>query len=206
MAKLLIIFGNKTADEILAVAKSQYQNEFDRIEKYFFETKANFDQYLEKVRLSFHDIYFNIGIVDFAVREKVRATASSSKLKAFSIIHRSAVISSTSSIGAGCFIAPHVVVSENARLEKHCIIHFHATIGHDCYLGKSCRVLPGARISGNVTVGENVLIGSNSVLFQNISVGDRTMIDALTYVRNDVDSDMLVYSRTSTCIPQIETR
>jgi carbonic anhydrase/acetyltransferase-like protein (isoleucine patch superfamily) len=54
---------------------------------------------------------------------------------------------------------------------------------------------PGARVSGNCKIGERSLIGSNSFVYQNVKVGKDCLIDALTYLHEDVPDKMVVSSR-----------
>ncbi len=80
-------------------------------------------------------------------------------------------------------------------LEDHVIVNLNATIGHHALVQKHSIVLPGARVSGHVKIGEGVLLGANSFVYQGVAVGSHTMVDALTYIRNDVLPNMICSSR-----------
>ena len=98
-------------------------------------------------------------------------------------------------MGAGCFLGPLATVSVDAIIGDHTILHIHCSIGHDSILGRHCSILPGARVSGDVTLGEGVLIGSNAFIFQGSRVGDHTHVDALTYVRGEIQDRQIVSVR-----------
>lgn len=204
MSTLLIVFGDKTADEILPIAREQHADQFDEITKTFFDEQTVSDTKLKEMMDRHDAIHFIIGVVDTGLRKRIQEFAEEAGLVPFTVVHRSAEIAASAKIGAGCFIAQQAVVSVNAVIGDFSIIHIHASIGHDSRLGTHCTVLPGARISGEVTLGDGVLVGSNSFVFQKVTVGQDTQIDALTYVRNDLPAGTLASSRLSKPVRRLD--
>lgn len=195
MKRSLIVFGDKTADEIVSAANESCADQFDSIRKFIFhdqiENDADFRSFIEHSS----EIDYIIGMIDIRLKPKVREFAEEKKLTPVSIIHPTAYVAPSATIGKGTFIAPQAVVSVNAKIDDHSIIHIHSSIGHDCQIGQYCAVLPGARISGNVTLEDSVMIGSGAFVYQGVHIGRRAQVDALTYVRNDVADKQLISCR-----------
>lgn len=204
--KLLIVFGDKTADEILPIAKSQYSNDFVDIEKQYFDDQTWDDPVFKKMVESHDAIYFIIGVVETQLRMKIQKLSEQSGFVPFSVIHRTADIAATAKIGAGCFVGPQAVISENAVVGDFSIVHIHASLGHDSVCGKHCAILPGARVSGEANMGDGVLVGTNSAIFQKVRIGDYTQVDAMTYVHVDVPEEHLVSSRLPKPIRRLNFR
>ena len=197
MSKLLIIFGDNTADEIHAVARQFHTEQFDQITKLYYSTYLDLDEKAQKYQQAFTEVFFCIGVVENALRKQIKKIALNNKFIPFTIIHPTATVADSADIGAGCFVAPQAIISIRAVVGDYSIIHFHSSVGHDATLGENVTTLPGARISGEVILGDDVLIGSNAFVFQGVSIGDRTQVDALTYVKHDVPDDMLVSCRVT---------
>jgi len=197
MSRLLIVFGDKTADEILPIAQQRYSEQFDEFRKYFFDPSRDHDKELTELARSNHSVHFVVGVVDIRLRVKIQQTAIKAGFEPFTVIHRSADIAESATIGRGCFVGPQAVISVNATVGDFSIVHIHSSIGHNSRLGKGSTVLPGARISGDVTLGDEVLVGSNAFVYQGVTVGAGSQIDALTYVRDDLPSGMLASCRLS---------
>jgi len=184
--RLLVVFGRRTADEILSTAKLAYGDYFDNLITHYFDDSAPKELQLSDVPVDFDERYFCVGVVDYQLRVIIENSAISHGLIPFTIMHPTAVVDKTARIGAGCFIGPLAVVSIGANIGDHSILHIHCSVGHDSIIGRHCAVLPGARISGDVTLGDGVLIGSNAFVYQGSRVGDYTQVDALTYVRGEI--------------------
>lgn len=193
--RLLIIFGKRTADEILSAARLADDGYFDSMQSYFFEDELLDDQRLTRIPAGFNEIHYCIGATDYKLRASIEASASARGWIPYTVIHPTAVIDVSAKIGSGCFIGPLATVSIDAVVEDHSIIHLQSSIGHDSRVGSHCTVLPGARISGNVSLGDGVLIGSNAFIFQGSQVGAHTQVDALTYVRGEIPPWHLVSIR-----------
>lgn len=184
--RALIIFGHKTASEVLSAAKLGYQENFDSIRTFVYQEDLSKNDEFTSILNSFHDIFFIAAIIDFKLKPDVVEFAKTLNLKPFSIIHPTAFIDESARIGEGVFVGPQSVISANASIGNHSVIHIHSSIGHDARIGDYCAILPGARISGDVIVQDSALIGSNSFVYQGTCVGRNARVDALTYVKEDV--------------------
>ncbi len=196
MTRALIVFGTDTADEIVGAAQDSCANEFDVIKTFRFDDSL--DQDPDFLATIANSIYCNfiVGITDVRLKPRVVEFASANGLKPFSVIHPTAYVAPSATIGDGTFVAPQAVVSVNAKVGSHSIIHFHSSVGHDSQIAEYCAILPGARISGNVTLAEGVVVGSGAFVFQGVHIGRRSQIDALTYVRHDVEPNRTVSCRS----------
>ena len=201
--KLLIVFGDKTADEILPIAESQYPSDFGCIAKQYFDDQTWDDSSFNDLVNAHDEVYFIIGVVDTQLRIRIQELSEKSGFLPFTVIHESADIAPSARIGAGCFVGPQAVVSVNAEIGDFSIIHMHSSIGHDSVLGKHCAILPGARISGEARLGNGVLVGTNSAVVQKVSIGDYAQVDAMTYVHSDILDAHLVSCRLKKPVPRL---
>ena len=193
--RLLVIFGKRTADEILSAARLAHGSYFDSLQSYVFEDELPDEQRLMRIPGGFDEVHYCIGATDYSLRTAIEATATARGWIPYTVIHPTAVVDVSARIGRGCFIGPLATVSIEVVVEDHSIIHLQSSIGHDSRIGRHCAVLPGARISGNVSLGDGVLIGSNAFVFQGSQVGAHTQVDALTYVRGKIPPWHLVSMR-----------
>ena len=183
--RLLVVFGNRTAEEILAALRLCGDSEFDSAIRYFFEDDLPDDERLAGVPTGFDTYHYCIGVLDHSIRREIETSMNRRGWVPHTVIHPSAVIDESAKIGGGCFIGAMAAVSIDAVIGEHSIIHMQSTVGHDSVVGRHCAVLPGARISGQVTLGDAVLVGSNAFVYQGSRIGDHAQIDAMTYVRGD---------------------
>ena len=192
---LLIVFGDKTASEIIAVAKVHCATEFAEIRQVFYTDQTFESSDFNDMVADFDTVCYILGVVDPGLRAKIQAQSESAGFRPYSVIHPTAEIDGSATVGEGCYIAQFAVVSVNAIVGDHSIVHLHASIGHDAVLGAHCAILPGARICGEVTMGAGVLVGTNSAVHQQVNIGDLVQIDAMTYVFCDVPDKHLVSTR-----------
>ncbi len=190
MNKILIIIGGDTAAEIEPVAQQYYGDKFNCITRHYFSQASA--EALQNWKNEFDQVFYCMGIVDSQLSAKVVRIARELGISPFTIIHPSASIAASATVGEGCFIAQQAVISVHVEIGNHSIVHFHSSIGHHTKLGSEVKILPGARISGNVRIGDRVLVGSNAFVLQSISIGEGSKIDALSYVRHDLEPNMLV--------------
>lgn len=195
MTRILIVFGNQTADEIVAAAQDARAQDFDSIRKFVYHDQIENDSDFAELLESKSEISYITGMIDVRLKPKVVEFATKMKMKPVSVVHPTAYVAASVVIGEGTFVAPQAVIAVNAKVGAHSIIHFHCSIGHDCQIGDYCAVLPGARISGNVTLNDCVMVGSGAFVYQGVNVGYRVQIDALTYVRDDVSAKRIVSCR-----------
>jgi UDP-3-O-[3-hydroxymyristoyl] glucosamine N-acyltransferase len=198
MERVLIIFGEHTADEVRSAAE-RFANctgdpPWSRIEKcYFDHNKAT--EIVRDIGIKYPSAFYHVGIADNVMRREAALAAESIGLTPLSIIDPGAFVDPTAKIEPGCFVAAHSVISAEARLARHCLVHFNATVGHNTTVGEFSSVLPGARLSGFVQTGSGVMIGSNAFVFQGVKVGNDAKVDALTYVRVDVPERRVISGR-----------
>jgi acyl-[acyl carrier protein]--UDP-N-acetylglucosamine O-acyltransferase len=196
MLKRLIIFGDRTAAEIEAVAREIHSDIFAGIHRCFVDlSDAELEVADELIQNSGEQIYYMIGVLELGLRLNIERACRDKNFQPWTIVHPTAYVAPSASIGPGCFIAPLTAIGLEAVVGEHSLVHFHASIGHNVVLGKHCAVLPGARISGHVECGQGVLVGSNAFVFQGTKVGERAKIDAMTYVRRDVAAGSIVSVR-----------
>ncbi len=201
---ILIIFGDKTAEEVLEAAKLGYGDQFDEIRKLYFERESFLSQHLPDISGRFRDVYYHVGVANVRIKHEIDEQVEELGWKRFTIVHPSAVISPSARIGTGVFVGPLAVISSKATIGDHGIVHIHASVGHDVEIGECCAILPGARISGSVTMGDRVLIGSNAFLAAGIRIGDDCQVDALTYVRRDLEPGYLASVRTRKPVKRLD--
>ncbi|MFA5879710.1 MAG: acetyltransferase [Candidatus Margulisiibacteriota bacterium] len=193
----LIIFGlNNMATEIFETAKEYYPKKFSKIRLVYFNDKFIKEQKLsDKINKKKYTIYYIIGFGGTNRKSCLDFMKKYKNFVPFTIIHPSAVIAKSAKIGKGCFIHPNTTISTNANIGNHCVINYNASIGHDSIIFDNVLVQPGARVSGNCKIGRDTLIGSNSFIFQKITIGKGCLIDALTYIHDDLPDEMIVSTR-----------
>jgi len=204
MTPTLIVFGDKTANEVLEAAQLGYSQNFHTIERLYFEEPAFSDLHLPKHESSGREIYYHIGIADVRIKQQIEQRCRSEGWKPFTIVHPSAFVSPSAQLGEGVFVAPMAVVSCNARIGNHSMVHIHASIGHDANIGDETVILPGARISGYVQIGDRSLVGSNAFVNAGVCVGHDCQIDALTYVSRDLPDGHILSVRAKQPMKRIE--
>jgi len=206
MLPTLIVFGDKTANEVLEVAKLAYSQDFHFIDRLYFEEPTFTDLHLPKLLTSGREIFYIIGVADVRVKQQIQKRCVDVGWKPFTIVHPSAVVSPSARVGAGVFVGPLAVVSSNSIVGDHCIIHLHSSIGHDASIGGFCAILPGARISGAVEIGDRVLIGSNAFVNAGVRIGNDCQVDALTYVSRDLEAWQILSVRAKSAMKRIDGR
>jgi UDP-3-O-[3-hydroxymyristoyl] glucosamine N-acyltransferase len=195
MSKILIVFGDRTADEVIAsFRRTVFAATFDRVEKWYYEQDGSAAE-IEKIAAAFHEVFFHVGVVDEYLRLAIVDLATQLDWEPWTVIDPSAYVDPTAEIGPGCFIGAFAVVSCRARLGAHSLVHFQSVIGHDVVAGEHCLFLPGAKVSGGVVMGRRCLIGSNAFVYQNSVMGERVKIDALGYAQGVLIGGTVVSSR-----------
>jgi UDP-3-O-[3-hydroxymyristoyl] glucosamine N-acyltransferase len=198
MSKILIVFGDRTADEMIAAfRRTSLAATFDRVEKLFYQRGKSVGP-LEDTARDYRDVYYQVGVVDEYLRVEIADLATRLGWQPWTIVDPLAYVDPSAEIGPGCFIAAHAVVSSRARLGPHGLVHFQALVGHDAVLGAHCILLPGAKVSGGVVMGERCLVGSNGFIAANSVLGDRVKVDALSYAQGSVVGGTVISSRRPT--------
>ena len=192
---ILVILGDRTANEILEAALLAHRAQFATIEKIYFEQEKFLSQDVPRLSANTDDIFFHAGMANEAVKRNVVEACLSIGWKAQSVIHPTAVIAPSATIHPGVFVGPLAVISSQAIVEQHCIVHLHASVGHDARIGEYSAILPGARISGNVVIGQRSLIGSNAFVAAGKTIGNDCRVDALSYVQQDLADGYMLSPR-----------
>jgi len=197
MLPTLIVFGDRTANEVLEAARLAHSNSFGNIERLYFEEPSFTGVHLPKHIQSGVEVFFNIGVADVRVKLLIHARCLQAGWRPFTVVHPSAVISPSARLGQGAFVGPLAVLSTNAIVGDHCIVHLNSSVGHDATIGDYCAILPGARISGTVKIGDRVLIGSNAFVNAGVHIGNDCQVDALTYVCRDLQEGHILSVRAN---------
>ncbi|MGE0636640.1 MAG: DapH/DapD/GlmU-related protein [Bacteroidia bacterium] len=196
----LLIFGKiSTGLEIFEIVNTHFPDRFNQVNMTLFNETFISDNNLEnKINQSDYIINYIIGFSDTKQRKKcAEAMSLYSNFIPVSIISPAAYIAKSAKIGDGCYIGANATISTNAVINDHCSINLNVTIGHDSELEENVVVLPGARISGNVKIGEGTLVGANAFIHQGVTVGKENLIDALTYVHDNLEDRMISSSRNT---------
>lgn len=136
--------------------------------------------------VNYKDAEFVIGIGNAEVREKL---ASELKVKWYTAVHKSAVISKSAQIGEGTVIMPNAVVNARATVGNHCIINTGAVVEHDDIVMEFAHISVGAKLGGNVNIGKSTWVGIGATVINNVSVCGGCIIGAgATVVKNIYES------------------
>lgn len=198
--ELFIIGGNSTALEIYEAVQMANENEYSSVTFVIGDhetANTNFktitDSELSRYVLG-KDVSYIISLTNHKLRVKLVEAMEVVGLKPVNVVHPMAMVSPLAKLGVGIYVAAGTKISANATVDNHCILNFNTTIGHDAVLNEHVIISPGVRISGHVHVGARVLIGTNSVVYQGNKIGDDVMIDAMTYIKRDIDNGMICSS------------
>jgi sugar O-acyltransferase (sialic acid O-acetyltransferase NeuD family) len=205
---LLIVGGKSTALEIFEVASAYYCDRYSKI--YFLigdsERKSGDNQIFDSELKDYAKNYlyeYIYSITSQKIRLKIQKMMEELFILPTNIIHPSAIISNSSRIGLGNYIAANCILSVHSSIGNHNLINFNSVIGHDSQLRDHVILNPGARVSGNVKIGSRVLIGSNSFIFQGKNIGNDTIIDALTYIDRDIESNHICTSKNTKILKRV---
>jgi UDP-3-O-[3-hydroxymyristoyl] glucosamine N-acyltransferase len=195
MSKLLVVFGDRTADEVLAAfRRTPGAASFDRVEKWFYQQDGSATE-IEAIASDFQKVYFNVAVVDEYLRLEIVDIATQLGWRPWTVVDPLAWVDPTAELGSGCFVAAHAVLSCRARLGDFGIVHFQAMLGHDVIVGRHGVFLPGSKVSGGVVRGERCLVGANGFVHQNAVLGDRVKVDALGYAKGILPGGTVVSAR-----------
>ena len=133
--------------------------------------------------LRYPDCRFVIAIGSNAVRQKID---SARKLRWYTAIHPSAVVSPSARIGEGCVVMPRAVINAGAVVGRHCIVNTGAIVEHDNRLDDYVHISPAAALGGTVTVGSGSHIGIGAAVRNNISICEGAVVGAGAVVVADI--------------------
>jgi sugar O-acyltransferase (sialic acid O-acetyltransferase NeuD family) len=198
--ELFIIGGSSTALEIFEAVQMGYKDAFSDTTFVIGDNEA-VDSGLKTITdsevreyVKGKEVSYIVSLTNHKLRLRLVETMEAEGLNPVNIIHPMAMVSPTAKMGVGIYMAAGAKVSVNATVANHCIINFDTTIGHDTVLKEHVMINPGVRVSGHVNIGARVLIGTNSAIFQGKTIGDDVIIDAMTYVKQDIESNMICTS------------
>ncbi len=195
--ELLILGGSSTALEIYEAVQMGYKDTYSDITFVIGDneiadvglktiTDSELREYVKGKEVS-----YIISLANQKLRLRLVETMKNEGLEPINVIHPMSMISPKVKMGVGIYVAAGAKVSVNATVGNHCMLNFDSTIGHDVILKDHVMINPGARISGHVIIGTRVLIGANSTIFQGKTIGNDVVIDAMTYVKQDIASNVI---------------
>ena len=117
----------------------------------------------------FTESSFLIAIGNNGVRRRIAAQLDG-KVRWFTAIHKTAVVSDYARIGAGTVVMPGAVINAGAMIGEHCIINTQAVVEHDNKLADFVHISPAAALGGTVEVGELTHIGIGAKVRNNINI------------------------------------
>lgn len=135
--------------------------------------------------IKYSDSEFVIAIGNPYIREKF---ASELKVKWYTAIHPTAVVSPSAKIGEGTVVMPNAVINARSVVGKHCIVNTGAIVEHDNIISDFAHISVGAKTGGNVMVCERTWVGIGATIKNGIKVCNDTVIGAgATVVENISD-------------------
>lgn len=126
---------------------------------------------------------FVIAIGDAAVRERI---ASQLKVKFYTAVHSSAIVSPSAEVGEGTVVMPNAVINAHSKIGKHCIINTGAIVEHDNVLADYVHISVGAKLGGTVAVGKSSMVGIGAAVKNNITICNNCLIGAGAAVVKDI--------------------
>jgi sugar O-acyltransferase (sialic acid O-acetyltransferase NeuD family) len=145
----------------------------------------------EKDVLGKIDEYINFSKAEFAIgvgSVELRKKFSEYKVKWYTGVHPSSVVSPSAIIGVGTIVMPHVTVNANAQVGNFCILNSGAIIEHDNIVKNYSHISVGARLGGNVCIEEEVWVGIGATVKNNLSICSGTIIGAGAVVVKDIET------------------
>lgn len=100
------------------------------------------------------------------------------KVKWYTAVHPTAVVSRYACIGEGSVVLAKAVVNASAFVGNHCIINTAAVIEHDNVINDFVHVSPNASLGGIVKIGKRTHVGIGAVVKNNIEICDDCVIGA----------------------------
>lgn len=198
--ELMIIGGSSTALEINEAVRLGYKNTYNEVifvigdnETANVDFKSITDREVSEY-VKGRNVNYIISLSNLKLRFKMMEDLEKKGLKPVNVIHPMAMVSPTATVGLGNYIAAGAKVSTNAKIANHCILNFDTTVGHDAILEDHVIINPGTRISGYAHICSRVLIGANSIIFQGKKVKEDVIIDAMTYINCNIESNMICSS------------
>jgi len=110
------------------------------------------------------------------IRQKLVQLFAELKLKQFTAIDPSAMVSKSANIGESTYIGKNTVVNAQTSIGRGVILNSQSTIEHECTIHDFVHIAPGAVLCGNVLVGDQSFVGANSVIKNNLTISNEVVI------------------------------
>lgn len=140
--------------------------------------------------ISNSETYFAIGIGNNKIRKQIYEKY---KVKYYTAIHPTAVISTDVTIGEGTIIMATAVVNVSSKIGKCCIINTGSIVEHDNILEDYVHISPNGTLSGTVTIGECTHIGTSASVKNNISICDNVTVGVGSVVVKNIEKPGIYY-------------
>lgn len=131
-----------------------------------------------------------VAIGDNKKREEI---AQKLKVRYFTAIHPSAVLSKSAQILEGSMVLGGVVVNAGSWIGRHVILNTGCTVDHHNVVNDFAHIAPGVHLGGNVTVGAGVLVGIGATVINNIKIGKWSVIGAGSVVVKDTGDNIISF-------------
>lgn len=110
--------------------------------------------------------YFNVGIADSRVREKIATQYVAAGAKVFSIIAENHINFGENSIAEGAVFSPFTTVTTSVVIGKFFQANMYSYVAHDCRIGDFVTFAPGVHCNGGVIIEDHAYIGSGAIIKQ----------------------------------------
>lgn len=135
-----------------------------------YEIKENHVNGVEVIKLSTYlsmpadEKYFNIGIGDSKVRERISNYIPRDIAKPFSIFPSSHISLAENNVGEGGVFCSFTHITSNANIGKFFHCNIYSYVAHDCKIGDYVTFAPGVKCNGHVVIEDHAYIGTGAVI------------------------------------------
>lgn len=137
------------------------------------------------------DRFFNVGIGDSKLRERISNSCMSKGAKLISLISPHSIIYDNNEIGDGAIICANTMITSNTKIGKCFHANIFSYVAHDCIIGDYVTFAPNVHCNGNVHIHNHAYIGTGAVIKQGSSskpliIGESAVIGMGAVVTKDV--------------------
>lgn len=137
------------------------------------------------------DKYFNVGIADPKIRQKVVDRFVRNDCKSLSIFADNFVQHGANSIGEGCIFSYFSSVTSDATVGKYFHCNIYSYVAHDSVIGDFVTFAPKVCCNGNVVIEDYAYIGTGAVIKQGtpnnpLVIGENAIVGMGAVVTRDV--------------------
>jgi sugar O-acyltransferase (sialic acid O-acetyltransferase NeuD family) len=135
--------------------------------------------------------YFNIGISDSKLRQRVAETCLAQGCIPLDLHAPDALAYAPNSIGAGSILCARTMITVNATIGKFFHANIYGYIEHDCVIGDYVTFAPRVSCNGTVHIGDHAYIGTGAILRQGkpgepLTIGEGAVIGMGAVVTKNV--------------------